>query len=298
MKHLINRRSIIIASTAVIIALITLISVNAFNNAGPVTGFVNTITSPVRALVSTVARTFGNIYAANYRYEELERRNEELTQQVAELLKDYREAAELAEENRDLRGLLEFQSRHGGYAYEQATLSSWTGDNWTHTFKINIGYTNSRIAEGMGVTTESGILIGQVFDVGATESTVITVLDTRFSAAVFIGGETIENSDGRATVRGDITQMRNGHLILDFIDDNVAVNQGSYVVTSGYGAVFPSGLAVGEVEMVHNHTSGIGRFATVRPSSPIEGISKVYIIIGFDNTADQTEEQTEVQIGE
>ena len=147
----------------------------------------------------------------------------------------------------------------------------------------------------MGVATESGILIGQILSVGATESTVITVLDTRFSAAVFIGGETVdsaEDSDGTATVMGDFNHMHSGLLIIDYIDDNIVVNRGSFVVTSGAGAVFPSGLTIGEVVDVFPHASGIGRFATVRPSSPIEAISHVYIIIGIGlETVEEQEEE-------
>jgi len=303
MKALINKRIIIIASTALLIAFITFISVNAFNSVGPVTGFANTITRPVRSLASNIAGAFGNIYASIYRYEELERRNEELIQSIAHLQLAQSEAAELREENSRLRSLLLFRERHGGHAHEPATLEGWTGDNWTHTFRINRGYMNSRIAEGMGVTTESGILIGQVFNVGPTTSTVITVLDTRFSAAVFIGGETIEDSDGTATVKGDFTQMHNGLLILDYIDDNIVVNQGSFVVTSGAGGVFPSGLTVGEVVLVDTHPSGIGRFATVRPSSPINAISEVYVILGFqhqedDQVAEQVDEQPAEHVDE
>jgi len=298
MKALINKRTIIIASASLLIALITFISVNAFNSGGPVTGFANTITRPVRSLASSVARASGDIYAAMYRFEESERRNEELLQIVAQLQLDHRDAAELADENDRLRSLLEFRRRHGRYAHEPATLRNWTGDNWTHTFTINVGYTNSNIAEGMGIATESGILIGQVFSVGATESTVITVLDTRFSAAIFIGGETVEDSDGTATVKGDFNHMHSGLLIIDFIDDNVVVNRGSFVVTSGAGAVFPSGLTVGEIVDVFPHPSGIGRYATVRPSSPIEAISQVYIIIGYPNIEEQEEDQDEEQENE
>ena len=57
MKALINKRTIIIASVSLLIALITLISVNVFSSAGPVTGFANTVTRPVRTLASSVART-------------------------------------------------------------------------------------------------------------------------------------------------------------------------------------------------------------------------------------------------
>jgi len=287
MKALINKKTIIIASASLLIALIAFISVNAFNSAGPVTGFANTITRPVRSLASSVAGAFSDIYAAMYRYDELERRYEELLNTIAELHYDYRESTELAKENNQLRSLLDFSRRHGDLTNVQASFSGWTSDNWTHTFTINRGYANSNIAEGMGVSTEAGILIGQILSVGATQSTVITVIDTRFSASVFIGGQTIEDSDGTALALGDFTQMRNGLLIINFIDDNVVVNQGSHVVTSGHGGVFPPGLLVGVVVSVHNHASGIGRYATVRPSSPLEAFSEVYVITGYDDTVER-----------
>jgi len=284
MKALITRRSIIIASVALIIAIISIISINIFSSAGPVTGVANTITRPVRALASEVARTFGNIFAAMYRYEVLEEENERLLRLIAQLQADTRDAVALAEENAELRDLLEFRDRHGGYDHEMATLVSWNSDNWSHTFIINRGYMNSDITRGLPVATESGVLIGQVSSVGATTSTVITVLDTTFSAAIFIGGEGAEDSDGTATARGDFTQMRNGLLTLDHIDDDIVVNPGSSVITSGFGGVFPPGLTVGEVVAVYTHSSGIGRFATVRPMRDnMETIQRVFVIMNFEN---------------
>jgi len=282
MKALISRRSIIIASAALLIAIIAIVSATVFNSAGPVTGFADAVTRPVRELASTIARTFGNIYASIYRYEELLKRNEELARTIAQLQADSREASELAVENERLRELLNFRERYGGFDNEMATLVNWNADNWSHSFVINKGYSNSNIARGMGVTTEYGVLLGQVWDVGATRSTVITVLDTRFSAAVFVGGDTSEDSDGTATVKGDFNQMRSGLLLLDHIDDDMVVNPGSSVVTSGYGGVFPVGLTVGEIVTVSGHASGLGRYATVRPLRDIDTIQTVFVIVAFE----------------
>jgi len=283
MKALITKRSIIIASTALLIALVTLVSVSIFNSAGPVTGAANAITRPVRALASTVARTFGNIYAAIYRYEELEKRNEELLQIIARQEADFRDSVALAAENDRLRGLLLLRERHGGYTLEMASLVNWNADNWTHSFIINRGYNNSTITRGMGVATEDGVLIGQVTDVGAIQSTVRTILDTTFSAAVFVGGESAEISDGTATVKGDFTQMRNGLLVLDHIDNDLNVISGSTIVTSGRGGYFPRGLTVGQVVRVDTHSNGISRFATVTPMVDFNNITDVFIIMDFEN---------------
>jgi len=282
MKALITRRSIIIMSAAFIIALIAIISVNVFTSSGPVSGFANTVTRPVRTLASTVARTFETIFSAIYRYQELENRNEELLRTIARLEANSREAEALAEENERLRAMLEFRELRGGYTSIMATLVSWNADNWSKSFVINRGYTNSDIARGMPVATEYGVLIGQVSEVGANTSTVITVLDTTFSAAVFIGGDGSDDSDGTATVKGDFVHMRNNLLILDHIDDDLVVNPDAIIVTSGLGGVFPNGLVVGEVERVFNHTSGIGRYATVRPLRDIDTVNNVFIITDFE----------------
>jgi len=285
MKTLVSKRSIIIASTALLLAIITLISVNVFNSAGPVTGFANAVTRPVRALVTTVARTFGNIFASMYRYEELLKRNEQLLQTITQLQSDFRDSEALAAENAQFRELLGFRERHGGVTDEMATLTGWTSDNWTSTFTINRGYSNSGIMQGMAVTTEYGVLIGQVFEVGAIESTVITVLDTKFSAAAFIGGDGRDDAaDGTATVKGDFSFLRSGLLIIDHIDDDLSVIPGTTVFTSGLAAVFPPGLNVGEVVAVYPHSNGIGRYATVRPSRDIDTtIQTVFVILDFEN---------------
>jgi len=300
MKALINKKTIIIASIAFLIALISIVSVNVFNSAGPVTGAANVVTRPVRALASNVARTFGSIFSAIYRYDELEARNDQLLQTIAKLQQDARDAVTLSEENDRLRALLEFSERHGGYLHEPATLEGWTSDNWTHSFTINRGYTNSNISEGMGVATEHGMLIGQVFYVGATSSIVITVLDTRFSAAAFVGGDSGEraDADGTATVMGDFTQMRNGLLLLDHIDDDMTVITGSSVFTSGAGGVFPSGLTIGEVVRVSGHDSGIGRYASVMPMVNFDSIHTVFVILSVETTESGIVEAPESEIEE
>jgi rod shape-determining protein MreC len=212
---------------------------------------------------------------------------EELLQRLTQYQLDFHESAELAEENQRLRELLVFRERHAGYAHEMASLTGWGSSNWDSTFTINLGYANSNIEQGFGVATEYGVLIGQVTTVGAISSTVMTVLDTRFSAAAFVGGDgTSEGGDsgGRATVKGDFSYMRSGLLILDHIDDDISILPGAYVTTSGRGGVFPAGLVVGEVEHVYVHASGIGRFATVKPLREIETISTVFVITDFHVT--------------
>ena len=301
MKTLITKRSVLIASIAFLLALITLVSVNVFQSVGPVTGFANTVTRPVRTLASSVAQIFESIFSSIYRYDALLAENENLLVMIAQYELNLKESEELAEDNARLRQLLAFRERHAGYEHVQATFISWGADNWSSTFIINKGYLNSEIERGMPIATEYGMLLGQVFEVGPTTSTVITILDTTFSAAAsvtaYIEDEDIEDVDGTVTYRGIIdesdssvtakgnfTYMSSRLLTLDNIHDDLIVRPGDRVITSGHGGFFPKGLIIGRVEEVFRHTSGIGRFATVKPLREIDTIgSTVFIITDFEN---------------
>jgi len=285
LKALFSRRSILIASIAVLIAVTTIISVNVLNSSGPVTGIASVISRPLRTLASNVARVFESLYSSIYRYDNLMADYESLARKLTERERDYREARDLREENVRLRTLLKFQDLHTGYEHEQAMVDSRSGSNWSSSFTIDRGYANSKISQGNGVATEYGVLIGQVTDVGAITSTVITMLDTTFSAGAFVG-----DGGGTATVRGDFSLMRSGLLMLDRIDDSLIVLPGDSVVTSGIGGVFPEGLVVGEVVEVFRHNTGIGRYATVKPMRDTETITYVFVITDFENASREADE--------
>lgn len=276
MKILLKRRAITIAGISVFIALITLISVNLFNTGGPVTGIVNVISNPLRVLSSNVARTFEGIYNSIYAYERVVLQHEAALRTINEWEWDQREAAAIAAENDTLRALLGFRARHAEYIDEPATVDRWSGSNWESSFIINRGYSNSAVEEGNAVVTEYGMVIGIVSHVEATTSTVITVLDTRFSLSANVG-----ETGGVGTLRGDFNYMHQGLLVLDLIDEDLMIMVGDRVATSGIGGVFPPGHMVGEIVELHRHPTGIGRYATVRPVRDINTISNVFVIVEF-----------------
>jgi len=276
MNILLKRRTIIIAAAAVLIALVSIISVTIFSSSGPISSIINTVATPLRSLTSTIASTFEGIYDSIYRYDSLLARYERALETISVYERDFRESRQLAEENEEFRALLGFRERYAGYDSEGAAVEDRTSSNWSSSFTINKGYSNSSITRGNGVVTEYGMLIGQVSQVEATTSTVVTVLDTTFSVSVLVG-----EAGGMATLRGDFALMRTGLLVLDHIDDDLVVMVGDRVVTSGIGAVFPLGLVVGEVTEVLWHNTGIGRYAIVEPIREISTITNVFVITGF-----------------
>lgn len=279
MKTFLTKKTILIASIAVLIAITAIVSVNVFNSSGPVTGLANAVTRPVRSLVTQVARVFESIYSSAYRYDALMAKHEETLKAYNELRQNNQESIDLAAENDRLRALLGFRERHTGYEHEPAEIKDKTGSNWSSSFVIDIGSSNSSIVRGNGVVTEQGILIGQISEVGATTSTVVSVLDTTFAAGARIG-----DGGGIATAKGDFALMRAGLLMLDVFDDELIILHGDSVMTSGDGGVFPAGLLVGEVVEVLRHPTGVGRYATVKPMLDLDTVSHVFIITDFELT--------------
>ena len=278
MRILLTRKTIVIAAVAVLVAVITLVSTNIFGNSGPVTGFATAVSKPLKALAAVVSQTFESIYGNIYKYEQLLASYESALEEIAELRENNREATRLAEENKEFHELLGLQSRYSGHLYEKASIQNRGSTNWRSTYTINRGSENSdeEISIGDSVVTLYGVLIGRVTAVGTTTSTVVSVLDTTFSAAVYVG-----DGAGSATAKGDFSLMNNGYLMLDYIDDDTPVVAGDAVVTSGDGGKYPQGLVIGEVVEVFRHNTGIGRYATVRPTIPLETISSVLIITDF-----------------
>ena len=277
MKKLITRKTVIIAAIAVIIALVTLISVNVFNTGGPVTGIANAVSRPLKSWASAIARTFESIYGSIYKYDDIVVKYELTLKELAQLRETAREASELEDEVVRLRRLLGFSERNAGQIYESAQIISPSASNWSSSYSINIGSANSAVSPGDCVITEYGVLIGKITDVGAITSTFISVLDTTFAAGVIIG----ENG-GFATARGDFDLMNQGLLKLDHISGEQPVLPGDSIVTSGSSGVFPAGLVVGEIVEVFNHSTGVGQYATVAPTVPLEMILHVYVITEFN----------------
>ena len=282
MKALITRKTIIIAAVAVLIAIVTIVSVNVFDSSGPVTGLANAVTRPFKSLALSVARTFESIYSSIYRYDDLQMRYDKAINDLATTRQAYADAEQLLIEVNMYRELLGFKQRYAGMVVEEAMVTGWSSANWSSSFTISKGYANSDtpIARGDSVITEYGVLIGQITDINATMSTVVTVLDTTFSAGAFVG-----DARGQATIRGDFTLMSSGLLMLDHISDDLVVLPGDSVITSAAGAVFPVGLVIGEVVEVNRNSSGVGRYATVSPMRVIdETILNVFVITSFDIT--------------
>ena len=241
MRKFLRLRVIGFLIAAVIIAIITLISVNSGGSSGFITNSLMSMSKPMKSAAASVAKVFESIYGQLYEYDKLKAENAELKARLYQLQQDSQDTAEIAKENDELRNLLDLSLRHPEYKqYDTAQVISWSASNWESSFTIGKGASNSKIKVGDCVITETGALIGIVNDVLANSSVVTTVLDTKFSYGAYI-----DRNDERAIAEGDFLLMREGLLKLNYLKDETDIVMGDTIITSGKGGVLPSGLIIG-----------------------------------------------------
>lgn len=118
------------------------------------------------------------------------------------------------------------------------------------TLIINAGGRDG-VTKGQAVVGEAG-LVGHIVETGARASRLLLLTDLNSRVPVVV-----ESSRARAILAGD-----NGDRPrLRFLADNVPLQPGERIVTSGHGGVFPGGLAIGRVARVGRRGAEIEPFA-------------------------------------
>lgn len=279
MKDFVTKKGIYIAIAAIVIAIISAISV-ALSSGG--VSFAEVLSEPffkpLKSVMTSMVDSLEETYGYIYRYDEIVAENEELKSRVARLEEEYREYTEISAENARLRALIGFDSRKedSNYTYKSATIISWTASNFASSFTINKG-SSSGIEVDDCVITENGYLVGVVTEVGNSSCTVVSILDTTMN----IGAMLYSNSE-TGIIEGDFELFKESKLKLSYLDDSANVVIGDSVVTSGRGGTYPSGLVIGYVESIGENSSGLDYYAVITPAADFDSITQLYVITDFD----------------
>ncbi len=217
--------------------------------------------APVVAVVQTVSDLSGltNLKAENAR----------LVAENARLRDWYQTAQLLKAENAALRNLMKAQP-DPQYKYVTARVLADTATQQVRSVLVNVG-AEQGVKVDQPVLTGEGVL-GRVIQVGQHASRVLLLTDINSRLPV-----TIESTGHRAIAAG---QGRNT-LRIEFLPEDIKIEKGARVVTSGDGGIFVAGLPVGEVTDVDGGT------IMIRPFAPMESSLFVQIMnTGFDTVKD------------
>jgi rod shape-determining protein MreC len=130
---------------------------------------------------------------------------------------------------------------------------------------------NDGIQRGMPVVTAQG-LIGRVDAVIADAARVQLITDPASSVNI-----RLQNLSLQAVLTGSVT----GDLSLDLIPQDVLVEEGSVVLTSGLGGSYPPDLIIGQVINVRRRESDLFQEAFVQPVVDFTRLEIVLVITNF-----------------
>lgn len=204
--------------------------------------------------------------------EKLVNENANLQGEVDNLKLQLIESQRLLDENTTLKQMLEIKKAYQHFNVKMGKIIYREHDNWTQTFKIDIGE-NEGIKKNQAVIHTDG-LVGYVSKVEKDTATVTTILDPSSSISVNISA-----INEPAILKGDLNLKSSNKLMLDFIPLDAEVSIDDILYTSGLGSTYPSSLPVGKITEIVKSKNDMNRYAVVSPNVNIRTISEVGVIV-------------------
>jgi len=201
---------------------------------------------------------------------ELRDRNAELEAEVSRLQGQVIELQQQVGETEILAALVDFSRANPESTYKGAAVVGRDPSPFLHYIIINRG-SNDGLLRGMPVVTNQG-LIGRIDAVIADASRVQLITDP--SSAVNVR---LQNAETDAVLVGSVT----GDLSLDMISQDVNVDPGDVVLTSGLGGGYPPDLIVGQVLNVRKRDYELFQQATIQPAVDFSRLEIVLVITNF-----------------
>lgn len=204
--------------------------------------------------------------------ENLVSENESLKNEVNNLKIQLIESQKILDENTTFRQMLDIKQTYQHFNVKMGKVIYREHDNWTQTFKINIGE-NDGIKKNQAVIHTDG-LVGYISKVESNTATVTTILDPASSVSV-----NISTINEPAILKGDLDLKSSNKLSLEFIPLDAEISIDDMLYTSGLGSMYPASLPVGKIIEIVKSKNDMNRYAIVSPNVNIRTISEVGVIV-------------------
>lgn len=200
----------------------------------------------------------------------LRARNAELETQISQLQTQVIELQQRVNETEILAALVDFSRTSPESTYKAAAVIGRDPSPFLHYIIINRG-SNDGIRRGMPVVTNQG-LVGRADAVISDAARVLLITDPASLVNIHL-----QNANTDAVLNGSIT----GDISLDFISQNVTVEAGDLILTSGLGGGYPPDLIIGQIVNLRSLDYELFQQATVQPAVDFSRLSIVLVITNF-----------------
>lgn len=179
--------------------------------------------------------------------------------------------SEILKENKELKELLELNQTLSEREYINATVINRNIGYWFNEITINKG-TKHGITEGMAVINSKG-LVGKISKTTNYTSKVKLLTDEHMEDKISVK---IEYDD--RFVYGLLSNYKDGEFIITGISNNIEINEGAKVTTSGLTDLFPSGILIGYVSEISIDNFDLAKTLKVKSDIDFDDIYYVTIL--------------------
>ena len=274
MPHLSNKKLIILLICAIFLVALISFSLRDRQNATFPERIIKDTVGFAQGLVAKpsnyIIGIFEDINSLFNTYEE----NKRLKSRLEEFAVLQAEVNTLTSENAELREIINVKESLRDSEPLQATVIARNPDQWEEKIIVNKGSAHG-VKKNMAVTTTRG-LVGKVTLVTEYTSQVELLFtnNTNYRVAALAQEET---GDVYGLIEG--FDKERGELIFKRIDSSAVIAEGSKVVTSGLGGIFPKGVLIGEITEITTDDFGLTKMAYVKPAANFSLLENVTILI-------------------
>lgn len=201
----------------------------------------------------------------------LQRQNKILSQQNLQLNASQQKMISLQAENMRLRSLLQSSRKLNDDMLIAQTIAV-SGKIFRHTIELDKG-NNDKVKEQQAVVDAYGV-IGQIQSVGVFSSSAILITDPEHAIPI-----KLKRNNYRAVAYGTGSKQ---YLELPNLPNNVDIQVGDMLISSGLGGVFPEGYPVALVEQVQRDNSKPFASIQAAPIAHLDRSQEVLIVLSAE----------------
>lgn len=232
--------------------------------------------TPVQSFFTGVSDGVSDFFGQFGDGEELQQENQKLKDEIAELRQKMVDYDELKEKNGWYSEILGLHEENPEYTFASGRVIGRDPADVYGNFTISAG-SNSDISVNDPVVSTDGSLVGVVEEVGLTYAKVRTILDP----ATKVASQISRTGDMAYTAGSTVDMARSNRLRLTALERSSGASEGDYLVTSGIGGVYPSGLLIGSVNKIESATDGMTLKGDVELFAGIFDLKNVMVITYF-----------------
>jgi rod shape-determining protein MreC len=244
-----------------------------------VQGAVARVLHPFQVGAERIARPFQDAYGWTAGFVHAKSENERLKEQLAELQQRWVQNMTAAQENVELRKMLEYRAGPtfpGGYEQVGAQVISFGRNEFQDDLVISAGRSEGiRLYDP--VVDSSGYLVGNISKTTPVSARVTLLTDSSFA----VSGRDVQTGTVGLVSHG---QSAGRSLIFDLVPKDKVVRRRDLIATAGrrsgeLSSIYPRGIYIGTVTSVNQTDVDIHQRVQVAPLADFSSLNSVLVLV-------------------